>query len=99
MVNRMIKPVITLAVAGGALALAGCATHPTQVNNRGAQPKVTKNQKSNRVCFSTTPIGSHLPKIHCMSKAAYKAHQKAQEQQSQKDRDAIRRAQSHSGGL
>ncbi len=76
----MRKTIITLTIAGGALALSACATQPKGVQQTADQAK------THMVCFSSTPLGSHIAKTQCMSEANYAYYKKQQEEQAKKDR-------------
>lgn len=81
----MRKTAITLAIAGGALALAACASQP-----RGKGQQVTQQKKTHMVCFSATPIGSLIPKTTCMTEANYASYKKQQEKKDKQERSQFR---------
>lgn len=67
----MRKTIITLTMAGAALAVGACASQPKD-------QKVAQQEKTHMVCFSAMPTGTHIAKTYCMTEENYAYYKKMQ---------------------
>lgn len=75
----MVVRILSAALLGAVVSTAGAAT--------AAEPSPSADKKDEMVCTTETPLGSHLPKRTCMTRADREERQK-------KDREKMQRMHS-----